>query len=251
MKRDENGYIVVETIGTFIPFVLLVISILSLANIVTLQSRVHYALTQTANTLSMYSYTLEVTGIADNLSTNSKMANTVIEEADAIKGEINSVIDGINSLSVGDVHEHGSAAVNRVYDWSEKIVNDPKKVMQVLMNYGISEGGKAALGELVRPLVGRYLSNGDMTGDEYLKSVNVIGGLDGLVFYNGLDLFDLNSTGQNDSILIDERGDVKLVVRYEIEYKFGALPLPFEPKLSITQTVKTKAWLKGSGEGYW
>ena len=45
MKRDENGYIVVETIGCFVLFVFLMTSILSLINIVTLQARVHYALT--------------------------------------------------------------------------------------------------------------------------------------------------------------------------------------------------------------
>ena len=48
MKRDEGGYIVVETITSFLLFVLLNISILSLINIVTVQSRIHYAVTQAA-----------------------------------------------------------------------------------------------------------------------------------------------------------------------------------------------------------
>ncbi|MCL2202230.1 MAG: hypothetical protein FWB75_09715, partial [Oscillospiraceae bacterium] len=59
MKKDDRGHIAVETVCAFIPFVLLVVSILSLVNIVVLQARVHYALTQTAKTLSVYCYTLE------------------------------------------------------------------------------------------------------------------------------------------------------------------------------------------------
>ena len=41
MRRDERGYIVVETIGSFLLFVLAVTSILSLINIVAVQARVH------------------------------------------------------------------------------------------------------------------------------------------------------------------------------------------------------------------
>ena len=251
MRKDENGYIVVETIGAFVPFVLLVISILSLVNIVAVQARVHYALTQAANTLSMYCYTLEVTGIANDLTTLNNKANKVTKEADEMKADIFGVLDGINSLSFGNVRVHGEAVVNRANGWGEDIIANPKETLQTLLNFGLDELRNAATAQLlVRPLVGRYLSNGDMTGDEYLRRGHVVDGLDGLVFYD-FDLFSLNSWGENDSILIDRNGDIKIVVRYEIEYRFGSLPLPFEPKLKVTQTVKTKAWLNGSGEGYW
>ena len=62
MKKDDNGYIVVETIFSFTLFVFLIISILSIINIVTVQARVHYAITQAAETISMYSYTLDAMG---------------------------------------------------------------------------------------------------------------------------------------------------------------------------------------------
>ena len=63
--------------------------------------------------------------------------------------------------------------------------------------------------------------------------------------FSDLDLQD------NDSTLLDEDGNVVLTVRYAIDYTFGALPLPFpDHRLEITQTVKTKAWLGGNGEGY-
>ncbi|MCL2813906.1 MAG: hypothetical protein FWD23_04840 [Oscillospiraceae bacterium] len=181
-KREslENGYITIETLGTFLPFVFLVVSILSLVNIVTVQTRVHYALTQAANTISVY-------GRAKNFGPETNA------------GEPREIIGYIIDCAPGEPDDLSEAAV--------------------------------------RELIGRYLSNGDAGGNEYLKSANVIGGLEGLEFCD---------TG----FLANKDGEISLSVRYEIEYKFGALPLPFEPKLKVTQQAKTKAWQGGAGEGY-
>ena len=75
MKRDQGGYIVVETIACFTLFVFLMMSILSLINIVTVQARVHYAITQAAETLSMYSYTLDAMGAAEKLMKSADRAD--------------------------------------------------------------------------------------------------------------------------------------------------------------------------------
>jgi len=223
MREDENGYIVVETVGTFIPFLLLVISILSLVNIVTLQARIHNALTQAANTLSMYSYALYATGAADGLMQIDRKASIAEEN-------INDVINGIESLSKGNGFD--SNAGERLHDVAETIVSDPKAAIQNLISYGAGEIRNQASEQLLRPLMGRYLANGDMSGNEYLRSVRVVN-------------FDFN-----DCIIIDRNGNVKLTVYYEIEYTFGALRLPFGPSLRVTQTAITKAWMGGSGEGY-
>jgi len=224
MHKDEDGYIVVETVGVFLPFLLLVISILSLVNIVTLQARVHNALTQTANTLSMYSYVLKATGAADGLMAADNKATSSGER-------IRAVIDGINSLSKGN--GIGGGAENRAFEVIEEAMGDPISIVQKLANYGIGELRGLATEQLVRPFVMRFLANDEMTGEEYLNSVRVIN-------------FDLR-----DCVIVDRNGNVKLTVNYEIEYTFGALRLPFGPSLRITQTAVTKAWLDGSGEGYW
>lgn len=240
MRKDENGYIVVETIGAFILFVLLITSILSLVNIVALQARVHYAITQAAQTLSMYSYTLEVTGVADHLSKLSNKANKDRENANEFINNINGLLTGIESLSIDDTKHYAG----EVYNGVESALDNPKETISSLARLTLEETRNFVFGEIAQALVGRYLRNGSMNGDEYLKSVNVIDGLDGLQFYGFLQ-------GNENSSLIDENGDIKLIVRYEVEYRFGALPLPFKPKLAVTQIVKTKAWLNGSGKGYW
>ena len=223
MYKNENGYIVVETVGTFIPFVLLVISILSLVNIVTLQARVHNALTQAANTVSMYSYVLYKTGVAEGFMTMDSKATEVSEK-------INLVLSGIDSLSKG--HGLSGDTGSRLLSSAQTAAGDPKAVIQKLANYGANELKNAAFEQLISPLIGRYMANGDMSGDDYLSSVRVVN-------------FELS-----DSAIIDRNGNIKLTAEYEIEYTFGALKIPFGPTLKITQTAVTKAWLGGSGERY-
>lgn len=243
MRQNQFGSIVVETIGSFILFVLMVISILSLINIVTLQARLHYALTQSAEALAVYCYVLEVTGTADHLISLNERSNRVRVSAADFTSSMEGIIKGAEELVPDEIGAHEQAALNIITTWPD----DPQETLQLLLSYGLDEAKNAVLAELIiRPLVGKYLSNGIMNGDEYLKSVNVRDGLAGLVFYS----FEPATNGAANSQLIDENGDIKLVVRYEVDYMFGALPLPFAPRLGITQTAKTKAWLGGSGEGY-
>ena len=223
LRTDEKGYIVVETVGTFIPFVLLVISILSLVNIVTLQARVHNALTQTANTLSMYSYAVYAAGMADELITLDKKAS-------ASKENINSAIDGINALSKGN--GFNSETGGRLLGTAESAISDPKGAIESIFNYGAGEVKNAISSSLVRPLIGRYLADKDKTADEYLSSVRV----------KNFEFTECN--------IIDMNENIKLTVEYDVEYTFGIIRLPFGPTLKITQTAVTKAWFGGSGEGY-
>ena len=223
MKEDESGYIVVETVGTFVPFVLLVVSILSLVNIISLQARIHNALTQTANSLSMYCYVLKVTGIADGLMTLDGQASVAGET-------ITSVLTGIESLSKGSLSDASEGI--RVLSSVEIDVGDPKGIAQSLANYGINELRNHVSASLIEPMVMRYLATDEMTSEEYLRRARVVN-------------FELT-----ECVVIDQNGNIRITAEYEIEYTFGALRLPFGPTLRVTQTVVTKAWLGGSGEGY-
>lgn len=244
MRKRENGYIVVETITSFTLFILLVVSILSLVNITVVQARVHYALTQAAQTLSMYSYVLHATGAAEHMGNLAQGAAGVQGEMDELGENLSGLLDGLESLSVSQAGASGEALTGQAGSWISDAAAAPKAVLQQLAQYGLYEGEKYLFGQVAAPLVERYLSNGSASGDEFLRAFHVIDGMDGLVF-SDLDLQD------NDSTLLDEDGNVVLTVRYAIDYTFGALPLPFpDHRLEITQTVKTKAWLGGNGEGY-
>lgn len=256
MWQNEKGYIVVETIICFLLFVLMNFSIVSLINVVAVQARVHYALTQAAETLSMYCYTLDLVGAAPHLQNMAGRSGRVEGEINAFKGDLSAVLSGIENLASGEVDgktldeigEHGEALADRAADWGENFSEDPKDMVQNLMNYGLQQGQNQIFGAMVRPLIGRYLNNGQQSGDEFLRDFGVVGGLEGIDFAT-FSTFDLGNTRADDSMLLTEDGDVKIIVQYEIDYTFGALPLPFK-NLKVTQEVTTRAWLSGKGEGY-
>ncbi|MCL2157783.1 MAG: hypothetical protein FWH48_00075 [Oscillospiraceae bacterium] len=207
---SESGYITVETLMLFVPFALVMISILSLVNIITVQLRLHHALAQAANTVSIYSYALSAPDAADN---------------------IQALLDGIDRLSFRDAAIYGEAARERADGSEENIANYPAEMIYIMIE------DRDIYENLVLPLLFRYLGNGAQNGDEYLKWANVVGGIDGLEFLDA-------------GPLIDSNGDVTLAICYEIEYRFGPLPLPFGPRLEVVQYAKTKAWQNGAGEGY-
>lgn len=254
--RDEKGYIVVEIIGCFLLFVLLNFSILTLVNVTVVQARIHYALTQAAETVSMYCYALDCMGAAEHLTNMAGKAERTEAEINGFKTNINGVMNGIESLGSGaisnglnEIGEHGEAAVNQAAGWVDDISSDPKAVLQNLASLTLDKGLSELFEKMVRPLVGRYLTNGGIPGDQFLRDFHVIDGLDGLEFANAMAVFDPDHMGTTDSSLLTSSGNVKIVVQYEIEYGFGALPLPFNT-LKVTQEVMTKAWLDGRGEGY-
>lgn len=258
MGKDQRGYIVVETIGAFLLFVFLNISILSLINIVVVQSRVHYALTQSAQTLSMYTYALEATGVAKHIVASSDRADKVAQSSDEMVANVNKLIAALEDWDADGFTNAANDIYNQSYGIAERIVDDPKGVLQNLLNFGLSKGGSFALGECVRPLMGWYLRGKAGSGEKFLEDYHVVDGLNGLTFYT-MDTIGYNnvtkrftSGSKNDSLLIDKNENLCLVVQYDIDYAFGALPLPdeFGGKLHVTQMVTTKTWLNGHGEGY-
>jgi len=99
MHRGEGGYIIVETMGTFILFVFLTVSILSLVNIAALRAKMHHAITQAAATLSVYSYVLEadIAGAPEGIDDfSSELISALLYDADsAVKPLVERYIDDI------------------------------------------------------------------------------------------------------------------------------------------------------------
>lgn len=256
MKRDENGYIVVETILCFTLLVFLMVSILSLINIVTVQARMHYALTQTAETVSMYCYALDKIGFAEPLMGIAEKAEKTQKEIDTFKGNIDDLTGALNSLMNSEdfdcLYESGKTIAQSgkgLYDQGVKLVNtDPKVLLQNFLSLSIDEICSYGFEQLLQALMDRYLTNGSLSGDEYLRAYGVIDGVDGLDFTPS-NYLRWESRGNSNSHFLTSEGSVRIIVSYKIDYTFGTLPLPFSD-LAVTQQAETLAWLQGEGEGY-
>jgi len=229
MLKDEEGYIVVETVGAFMLFVFFVASILALVNIVALQARVHHAITQAAQTLSMYSYIYEITGTSGQFGIDNSSTSLVKADESALKTGMNLISSTVGALSGGS-----SGSAN---DSASDLFSNPGELVKLFLN----DAKKPVFSELaIRPLIGRYLRNGRQTGDQYLKSMGVAKGI------NGLEIMGYDYGGSGSASMIDRNGTITITVRYEVAYSFWGLPLPFS-KLSMTQSAATRAWLGGEG----
>lgn len=244
MKKDERGHIVVETLTCFTLLVCFMAAILSLINVVVVQARVQYALNQTAQAVSMYEYCVHLTGMDDELMKVAAKAGKTRVEIDEFTGNISAVFDGIEAItgsnSVSGAYQtaqgsynSGMAAYGQAKEWGETLVNDPEEMISKLLTLGIDTSAKYFFSEVAEAITLRYLSNGQLSGKEYLERMQVIN-------------FEID---HDDSTILDGKGNVVICATYEIKYKFGLLPLPFET-LKFNQRVSTHAWLGGAGEGY-
>ena len=262
MRKNEDGTILIEFVGSFLLFVLLILSVLSLVNINTMQARMHYALTQAASTLSMYGYVLSVIELDDFMMNVNGSAPNLRRGVDVDINEISDVLRCINNLDIKGLNKAGTV-VTKISDQVDGILNNPTQALKSIACYALNECGSAAFEQILRPLVAYHLANGDMSGDEYLRSVGVEGGMESLQFHtfslpghtppqNGQIVGSLTSIGDRNSILLNKDGNVKITVQYSMDYSFMGLDrlLPFEPKLLVTQSVATAMWLGGRGDEY-
>jgi hypothetical protein len=142
MRKNENGYIVIETLMSFLPFFILMMFILSLVQIVALESHVHYALTQTAQEISIHSYVSKAGGGREGSLENIK---------DFVMG-INGFFKAPSDLSVSD------ESISNIAGYAD----------------GVSEYD-------ILNIFSRYLISTE-PADSYLKRMNVVGLTQGLDF---------------------------------------------------------------------
>lgn len=234
MRKNEDGYIVVETSVAFMLFVFLVVSILSLINIVTLQTRVHYALTQTANELSMYSYVVETLGLTSTIKGLDKTGKEVQDKIDGVINDLNTIETSVNGMTSDtekffDNLDAVIGAVKSLSGTAQGVIEDPKGTFVALVRYGLNKTKNLAVQEgVIRPMMEKYLANGDQSAKEFLSGYGVKGDID-----------------LSKSVFINENGDITIVASYDIDYTFGLLPLPFT-QIHVEQTAKTRAWLGGA-----
>ena len=248
MREDEKGYIVVETLIAFTLYLLAMLSILSLVNISVVQSRVHYAITEACESISMYSYVFQATGQAKHITGLSGKAAVAEANAGEVVSNLNKIIDSGRNMD----REGLGSGISGVYTAASNI--RPKDILAAM----VQNLQDALFAQCMDALTRHYLDNAYNTdgsvaqsGDQYLKANNV---MDTVTFNGqygvGFNNYNISlSLGEGGSQFLDKNGDITVSISYEIDYRFGGLKLPFTT-LKIRQVIKTKAWLNGDGDGY-
>jgi len=243
MAKDEKGSVVVETLGSFMLFAFLMVAILTLINIATLQARVHYALTQTALELSMYSHVIHVIGLTEHFKTISAGAEATGELIGSVQDNI-AAIQGAATGAPGSPAETLSNlnviidASSNLFGHAGDVMDDPRGMITNLLHYGLAIGQQEFI---IRPLFHRHLATDEEGAGEYLRRRGVIPSQS---LWGGMEYIDLG-----ESVLINADGDIIIIAEYRIRYIFGALPLPTAAReLTVRQQVKTRAWIGGDSQ---
>lgn len=252
MKRqDERGSVVVEASMTLVIFVSLLAMLISIMNIMYVHDRVQYAMRQTVEEISGYTYLYSKVGLQAG---HDKFK----ENAAETKKNVTEVLEGLSSLAsdtgeLGDQLQGGEIDFSQIttvvdgtldsYDKIESLTSNPVAMLQGFLAMGLDsslEGVKSyILQALSVPLMKKYLEfdtsgvgGGVKGGSEFLQGWGVEGGLGG---------FDLR-----DSRFLPDNRTIDLVARYTIKLRFAFLSID----VPMVQRAAAAAWLDGDGGCY-
>ena len=180
--KNEKGMVAVETLISFIGFLLVTAIITLFVNLAAVQTRVHYALTQTAKEVAVYSYLFDVFGVtgmissADELSRKTKdelnqFSNNTADVYDALS-DSKSLIGNLNVSSLDSIisafedgkgaFEKGKNGATGSYEQIKAWVDDPKDffsgLLMILTDKAITTGMDALFGYVLAPaLFDKYM----------------------------------------------------------------------------------------------
>ena len=269
-RIGKEGMVSVEVILSFTVFIVVVAGIIYFTNIFIVHNKVQFALNSAAHEIAAYTYLYQAFGVraaeqqaSKDLSPSAeKVDNTVSEVANTLN-QISKLYNNTNTLasdvqtieldpeyisqlqgdvqaikdSGGKVYESGSTSVQMIKDR----FNDPNGTIVGIIYmavdgasfYAKSLGATCA----AKAMTGKYLKQGNMSADDFLKSYGVEEGYEGLDFSGSTMFCDAGN---------DQYRMIDLVVEYDIHLGLLGLILP-EPTVHMVQRASVSAWVGDNG----
>lgn len=261
IRKKEAGMMTVEAVLSLVPFIMVILGIISFINIYEVHNKIQYAMYQLGSELSGYTYFYQALGLRTGDLALKNDIDTQTEPVDKAISDISNFLDQLDSLSttVSNIGNNGAGVENvgSVYQQGQEVIQggqavgadiesfaqDPKSLLRGIIYLGIEAGenkGKQLLiswmgaGMMENYLDAGFLASGAMDADTYLKKYGVKGGLSGLD-YSRSQLFQ-----DSQNRMID------LVVEYDVEVYILKLFLK-DPTIHVSQRAVIPAWLDGDG----
>ena len=260
-KTGEEGMLTVEAVLSLVPFILVILGIISFIDIFAVHNKIQYAMHQMGNELSAYTYFYEALGIrsADlglkkDIDKQTEPLDTALDDLRSFLEQVGQFEDSVKELpsgnsSISGTIESGKGVINQGHQLANSagtLLSDPKALLRSVVYLGIEKGeqkGKTLLlGLISNGMFEIYLDESfakyrPMSANEYLEHYGVKKGIKGLDFHNSRFFSD------------DEYRMIDLVVEYDIEVYFLKLFLK-DPTIHVVQRCEVPAWLDGDGVTY-
>jgi len=230
---NEGGYIVVETLFSFTMLIMVMFIIISLINIVAIQSRIHFAISQTAQEMSMYAYVTKC--LSKDEEEYDPGLSGGLDWVASSKGALDTLSGGITNFS-------NNIAAGMTGFFFDSYAAD---LMRVVAAAPDAAKRQLVMEDAVKDVFVNYLSldstQSAAQANEYLSASGVYS-IDGAIL--GLDAISFSNSDGVSSTMLDSNGDTVVTVAYKIRFNiYNIIPLPLY--LDMEQTVRTKAWLGG------
>lgn len=244
-KNNEKGMMTVEAVLSLVPFILVVLGIISFINVFMVHNKIQYAMYQSGSELTAYTYYYEALGIRKGDQALKEDIDRETVEIDSAIKETTEFIGQLESLSTDNIEETIHSG-KEAADAGMTLIRDPQDLLRNLVYYGIEKGEDALkswiLDTISSALIPVYLESTfspsqPMTADQYLRKAGVVNGVKGLDFSES-QLFE-----DNRYKMID------IVVEYDLEISFFELFLK-KPVVHVVQRCAVPAWLDGDGVHY-
>jgi hypothetical protein len=238
-KETENGSVAVEATIVIPVFLIAVFLVINWINIFMVHNRIQYAINSSAHELASYSYIYSALNIDDAVNTIKSDGASYTSKIDSTSNQILDCLDKIQSFSsvedVSGVRESGE----KTYESVKDLLSDPNGLLAGSIYIGV-EGAiysaqSSAATHVIQGFTEKYLEQGDMSADDYLKNYGIKEG------YSGLDFSGTSMMNDSDGMLID------VVVQYDIDLSMFTLVLS-SPEIHMVQRVSVPAWLDGDGK---
>jgi len=247
----EDGAYTIEATLVLLPFLLAFLSVIMLTGAIAAESKMQYALNQTAKEISRYCYIAgkakQVAGISstkdlsklDGLLSSISDFSSMIRQGEADDGTVTAsdVFERIGD--VGKNYKSVTATATKLEKSLSAVAEDPSGTISVLCSVlvetAVSDAiGRAAAIALCKTLMPKYLSGSGEKNDAdvALEKLGISGGFSAINF--GLS-----------SIMTDGKS-IDLVAVYDISLFGSGL---FSIDMNIRQTASTSAWLPEAADG--
>lgn len=273
MKRrknnSESGMMTVEAVLSMVPYILVIMGILSFINIFMIHNKIQYAMYQVSSELSAYTYLYQALNVREADKTVQADADKETTELDDSIEKITTLLNDLSDMKstaetgvshleksdfesakeeweklqegAGKTKEDSNAAVTSI----KTLFSDPMDLMRNLIYFGIENATDwlktQILGEFAQLMMPKYLeknmSGNTMSASDYLLAAGVKGGMDGLDFSNGQLFSD------------EEHRMIDMVVEYDVSVFFFKLFFK-DPTVHVVQRCAVPAWLDGDGGKY-
>lgn len=240
--RGQEGLMTVEAVLSLVPFIMVIVGIASFINIFAVHNKIQYALHQMGNELSGYTYFYQALGLrAADLELKGDI-DAQTGELDQVLSDLGQFLDQIGELEGQDMISQGGQLAGS----AGNLLSDPESLLRGFVYLGLEQAEGAAKSLLLDLISGGlmelYLDESfsdarPRTADQYLRSMGVQDGIDGLDFSKS-ELF------QDENYRM-----IDMVVEYDVEVTILKLFLK-DPTIHIVQRCAVPAWLDGDGVSY-